>query len=242
MSNHCASKPCLNGATCVDRNGYFTCTCPSEYTGTRCQFGKYQFVCEGSECVVSISCPPGQQASDIDCCLIVFFARRKDYAVAGSAILSKLTWQRNCGEFTMNIGMYFLIPVGLVSSQLDFDFLSTARGHLKTIKHCHKSIHILQLWCKIITKSHLQSLSKHKSITRGSQSGLLQVPIFHIWFILSGESILVYIHTCSVCAHCILVERNSHCWSMSQESCVCFRKSWLWKYRKSHACQLYDCF
>ena len=41
--NACDSGPCLNGATCVDHNGSFTCTCSSDFTGPRCEVRKYQF-------------------------------------------------------------------------------------------------------------------------------------------------------------------------------------------------------
>jgi len=33
----CATTPCLNGGTCVDQIGYYTCTCPGGYTGAQCQ-------------------------------------------------------------------------------------------------------------------------------------------------------------------------------------------------------------
>ena len=33
----CASDPCLNGGTCNDEIGYYTCTCLEGYTGDRCE-------------------------------------------------------------------------------------------------------------------------------------------------------------------------------------------------------------
>lgn len=34
------SKPCQNGATCIDDNiGGYKCTCPTGYTGKNCQYG-----------------------------------------------------------------------------------------------------------------------------------------------------------------------------------------------------------
>ena len=37
----CASRPCMNGATCVDGVNSYTCTCPAGYIGTMCGTGKY---------------------------------------------------------------------------------------------------------------------------------------------------------------------------------------------------------
>ncbi|XP_062592695.1 multiple epidermal growth factor-like domains protein 10 [Saccostrea cucullata] len=36
-TNECSSSPCQNGGTCMDKTGYYTCQCPSEYTGYNCQ-------------------------------------------------------------------------------------------------------------------------------------------------------------------------------------------------------------
>ncbi|KAI8501781.1 hypothetical protein Bbelb_201930 [Branchiostoma belcheri] len=38
--DHCASSPCTNGGTCVDRSTGFQCLCPPEYVGTQCQVSK----------------------------------------------------------------------------------------------------------------------------------------------------------------------------------------------------------
>ncbi|XP_037091351.1 cubilin homolog [Pollicipes pollicipes] len=35
--NECASNPCQNGATCVDRYGAFECQCPPNWQGTTCE-------------------------------------------------------------------------------------------------------------------------------------------------------------------------------------------------------------
>ncbi|TRY97353.1 hypothetical protein DNTS_031694, partial [Danionella cerebrum] len=35
--NDCAGQPCLNGGTCRDLDGDFTCNCPSPYVGKHCQ-------------------------------------------------------------------------------------------------------------------------------------------------------------------------------------------------------------
>jgi len=35
--NECATSPCRNGATCVDRVNEFKCICPRGFAGTRCQ-------------------------------------------------------------------------------------------------------------------------------------------------------------------------------------------------------------
>lgn len=34
--NECASNPCANGSTCIDRINDYTCTCPPGYAGRRC--------------------------------------------------------------------------------------------------------------------------------------------------------------------------------------------------------------
>jgi len=35
--NDCYSNPCLNGGTCVDGNGAYTCNCPANFTGNNCE-------------------------------------------------------------------------------------------------------------------------------------------------------------------------------------------------------------
>ena len=41
--DECASNPCINGATCVDKVNRFNCTCPPGFTGTLCGIGKLFF-------------------------------------------------------------------------------------------------------------------------------------------------------------------------------------------------------
>ena len=36
--DECETNPCSNNATCVDGNNTFTCACPSNFTGSVCQF------------------------------------------------------------------------------------------------------------------------------------------------------------------------------------------------------------
>ena len=38
--DECLSIPCLNGGTCKDDVGRYTCTCAPGYTGTHCETGK----------------------------------------------------------------------------------------------------------------------------------------------------------------------------------------------------------
>ncbi len=40
-NNECQSQPCQNGATCVDQNNGYTCTCTAGWTGLHCENGKY---------------------------------------------------------------------------------------------------------------------------------------------------------------------------------------------------------
>lgn len=37
--DECESNPCLNGATCKDEVGSYTCQCPPGFNGTRCETG-----------------------------------------------------------------------------------------------------------------------------------------------------------------------------------------------------------
>ncbi|XP_072024938.1 uncharacterized protein [Amphiura filiformis] len=40
-ANQCVSNPCLNGATCTDRVGSYTCTCVPDWTGINCDQGTF---------------------------------------------------------------------------------------------------------------------------------------------------------------------------------------------------------
>ena len=37
----CASRPCLNGATCFDEVDSYSCTCLLGYVGTVCETGEF---------------------------------------------------------------------------------------------------------------------------------------------------------------------------------------------------------
>lgn len=37
LIDYCTSSPCLNGGTCVQEVGGYTCKCPSGYTGPNCE-------------------------------------------------------------------------------------------------------------------------------------------------------------------------------------------------------------
>ena len=39
----CASRPCMSGATCVDRVNSYICTCQAGYIGSRCETGRFPF-------------------------------------------------------------------------------------------------------------------------------------------------------------------------------------------------------
>ena len=39
--NECASSPCKNAATCIDKVDGFSCTCDSGWTGVNCDTGMY---------------------------------------------------------------------------------------------------------------------------------------------------------------------------------------------------------
>ena len=38
--DECATNPCMNGGSCVDGIGSYSCSCPTGYEGDQCQIGK----------------------------------------------------------------------------------------------------------------------------------------------------------------------------------------------------------
>jgi len=48
----CASNPCLNGATCTDKENSFSCICVQGFEGSRCETGTSQ----GAACLQRVSC------------------------------------------------------------------------------------------------------------------------------------------------------------------------------------------
>lgn len=38
--NECGGLPCLNGGSCINKNGGFVCDCPTGYIGNTCDLGK----------------------------------------------------------------------------------------------------------------------------------------------------------------------------------------------------------
>ena len=52
--NECASNPCLNGATCVDDDNRFTCTCASGWRGATCSENINE--CASSPCINGGAC------------------------------------------------------------------------------------------------------------------------------------------------------------------------------------------
>lgn len=41
--DECASNPCQNQASCIDRVAGYLCQCPAGYTGIDCEIGKSSF-------------------------------------------------------------------------------------------------------------------------------------------------------------------------------------------------------
>ncbi|KAH3831295.1 hypothetical protein DPMN_104558 [Dreissena polymorpha] len=39
--DECATNPCKNGATCINGQNKYTCTCAGGWQGTNCDQGKY---------------------------------------------------------------------------------------------------------------------------------------------------------------------------------------------------------
>lgn len=54
--NECLTKPCLNGATCVDTEESFTCTCPPGVTGPYCQFDINECTSSVNPCMNGATC------------------------------------------------------------------------------------------------------------------------------------------------------------------------------------------
>ena len=55
--NECASWPCVNGGTCIDRVAKYTCYCPSGYTGDDCETSECKFFfCRIDRVVCYYSC------------------------------------------------------------------------------------------------------------------------------------------------------------------------------------------
>lgn len=57
--NECASNPCANGSTCIDRINDYTCTCPPGYTGRQCD--KPTDRCASLPCLNGGTCTTGVQ-------------------------------------------------------------------------------------------------------------------------------------------------------------------------------------
>ena len=41
---YCASRPCMNGATCIDEINSYSCNCSDDYVGSRCETGRFVLV------------------------------------------------------------------------------------------------------------------------------------------------------------------------------------------------------
>ena len=66
--DECSSNPCINGGTCTDAVSSYTCSCPSLFTGDRCEISIhscYGIICENNGTFVaeatslSCDCPDG---------------------------------------------------------------------------------------------------------------------------------------------------------------------------------------
>ena len=42
--DECTSRPCMNGATCVDGVGSYSCICLAGYVGNTCETGRFVLV------------------------------------------------------------------------------------------------------------------------------------------------------------------------------------------------------
>ena len=69
--NECATNPCANGATCIDRINDYFCTCAPGYTGRNCAKPTdrcaFQLCLNGGTCVASVPGVPGGTAGTPSC-------------------------------------------------------------------------------------------------------------------------------------------------------------------------------
>lgn len=56
LTDECDKDPCMNGATCVDGAGTFTCVCPFGYKGTYCQERDADDTCSLDACTFGRGC------------------------------------------------------------------------------------------------------------------------------------------------------------------------------------------
>ncbi len=55
MRAQCASNPCANGGTCIDRINGYNCTCPTPWAGARCTEDTSALVVDGSSKSVDLT-------------------------------------------------------------------------------------------------------------------------------------------------------------------------------------------
>lgn len=62
----CLENPCANGGTCQQDGEFFTCDCPSEFYGERCEHGK-RFLCKTNTCQNGGECIRDGKSSKCEC-------------------------------------------------------------------------------------------------------------------------------------------------------------------------------
>ena len=69
--DECASSPCQSGGTCIDAVSGYTCDCPDDRAGLRCQF---ESTCISNPCQNGARCsdPPGGVGDPICDCILGF--------------------------------------------------------------------------------------------------------------------------------------------------------------------------
>ncbi|XP_070205241.1 fibropellin-1-like isoform X4 [Littorina saxatilis] len=68
QTNECASSPCKNGGTCNNMIGYFTCTCPPDFSGDWCEDAVANIdECASNPCQNGGTCTDGDNSFSCSC-------------------------------------------------------------------------------------------------------------------------------------------------------------------------------
>ncbi|KAF3838590.1 hypothetical protein F7725_010358 [Dissostichus mawsoni] len=137
--NQCKSSPCLNQGSCTDHLGYYTCTCPSGFTGRRCEIaiakrcdvnnGDCMHFCESMRNVgAKCSCARGYRLlqDGVNCeAEVSMWQNCPDRGECSTLSLSVRPWECQPAEHhSSDHHLHYCIP-SFNSSQYPGDFSST---------------------------------------------------------------------------------------------------------------------